>query len=239
MQHIRSLFFDIVFYTFSIFYFGLIFPFIFIFKDPFVLKVYFIFAKCQRFLMRKILKLEFSVTGKEHLDALKGQNYIVAMQHQSAFDTFIPPLIIDNFCIVLKRELFYIPIFGFYLKKLPAIFINRKQGISSLKNLLKESKRLFKKGKNLLIYPEGTRQPPFIQTKCQPGIYSIYKELHCKVVPISLNSGLFWPRKAPFKKSGCIDITIHPPILEGKSKQELLEQLNTVYNNTCKTPLKN
>ncbi|MBP9752762.1 MAG: 1-acyl-sn-glycerol-3-phosphate acyltransferase [Proteobacteria bacterium] len=230
MRYLRSFIFDAVFYSFSCVFFIVFFPFIFILKEPFVLRVYFAFAKCQEFFMKALLNLTFDIKGKEILNQLKGQNYIIAMQHQSAFDTIIPPLFLSNFILILKRELFYIPFFGFYLKKLPSIFLKRKAGISSLKHLLQLATYHFNRGKNILIYPEGTRQSPYIPTKCQPGIFVIYKGLNCKVLPVTLNSGIFWPKKAKIKWGGHIAIQIHPPLQEGLSKAELLSTLDNLYN---------
>lgn len=227
---IRSLFFDLCFYLFTIFYLGLLFPFLFVFKRNLAIRIYKGWAVVTVFLMSKILRLEIKVEGIDHYkEVVKSGPVIIACQHQSALDTIIPPLIFDNFSIVVKKELSMIPVFRQYLKFLEAIILNRSESITSIKNLLIQSKKQFEKGRNIFIFPQGHRAHPNECLPSKPGVFMLYKHLNCSVLPVSLNTGFFWTRKAFLKKGGTITIKILPVIEKNLDKKTFLSELDKHY----------
>lgn len=186
--------------------------------------------------MDKILNLKVNIQGLEIYEyhtKIDGP-LILAFQHQSLVDTILPSLMFNNFIIALKKELFYIPILGFYLKRLNFIFINRSKGSMSLKALLKESKKQHNNGYNILIYPQGTRVLPEDTSNIQPGVYAVQRHLKCKVLPVLIDSGKFWSRRSLIKKPGTIKVSILPPIDCGLDKDAFLNHLNDLYKSSQK-----
>jgi 1-acyl-sn-glycerol-3-phosphate acyltransferase len=226
MIYLRSLFFDTIFYTFSITYTICLWPFIFFMPTTSVFSIYKVWSKSVIFLLQKIMNIHVTIEGYEHIPT---RPCVIAFQHQSAFDTIIPSLIFNNFVFALKKELLFVPFLGTYLCKLKAIFLNRKKGVSSLKNLLRSALKVYQSGKSILIYPQGSRIHPGDKVPIQPGIYGLYNHLNCFVLPVSINSGHVWKRRSFFKSSGVIKIVIHPIIKKNLSKKEFLKNIEDIF----------
>lgn len=225
LKIIRSLVFDALFYIGTAVYLILMLPVCLLKKDIFVL--YKIWATGVLFLLRFVLRCSVRMDGFHHYqDALKSGPVILAIQHQSALDTILPALFFKNFKLIVKYELSKIPLFSLYLKKLGAIFLDRSDGLSSLKKMLKDSKSHFEKGESILIFPQGHRVCPFESYPVKPGIYALYRHLNCPVVPVTLNTGLFWPRKAFIKKPGKIFLTVHPALPLKMDQNAFLDLIN-------------
>lgn len=201
-------------------------PFVFFMPEKHVFSIYKLWSKLVILLLKKIMNIRVIIEGYEHIPATP---CVIAFQHQSAFDTIIPSLIFNNFVFALKKELLFVPFLGTYLCKLKAIFLNRKKGISSLKNLLRNALKVYQSGKSILIYPQGSRINPGDMVPIQPGIYGLYNHLKCFVLPVSINSGYVWKRRSFFKSPGVIKIVIHPIIKKGLSKNELLKNIDHIF----------
>ena len=173
-------------------------------------------------LLKHVVGLDYRVIGAENLP--KG-SAIYAAKHQSAWETLFLSRYLHYPAFVLKRELLAIPLFGWYLKKVGMIGIDRKAGASALRNMTRQSAEVFAQDRSLLIFPEGTRVAPGQQKPYQPGIAGLYGQLKVPVVPIALNSGLFWGRKAFVKKPGTITVEILPPIQPGLDRKSLMRDL--------------
>ena len=173
-------------------------------------------------LLRAIVGLGHRVRGTEHRIAGPA---IYAAKHQSAWDTLVFPLLLEQPAYVLKQELIRVPLFGSYLKQCGMIPVDREGGGSALKQLLKAARAAIADGRSILIYPEGTRTPPGERRPYHPGVAALYGDLGVPVVPVALNSGLFWGRRSFHKKPGTITIEFLPPIAPGLPRREFMREL--------------
>ena len=173
-------------------------------------------------LLRAIVGLGHRVRGTEHRIAGPA---IYAAKHQSAWDTLVFPLLLQQPAYVLKQELIRVPLFGSYLKQCGMIPVDREGGGSALKQLLRAARAAVAQGRSILIYPEGTRMPPGERRPYHPGVAALYGDLGVPVVPVALNSGLFWGRRSFHKKSGTITIEFLPPIAPGLPRREFMAEL--------------
>ena len=173
-------------------------------------------------LLRSTVGLTHRVRGVEHRIAGPA---IYAAKHQSAWDTLVFPLLLDKPAYVLKQELIRVPLFGSYLKQCGMIPVDREGGGAALKQLLRAARTAIAQGRSILIYPEGTRTPPGERRPYHPGVAALYGDLGVPVVPVALNSGLFWGRRAFNKRPGTITIEFLPPIAPGLPRREFMREL--------------
>lgn len=173
-------------------------------------------------LLRATVGLGHRVRGAEHRIAGPA---IYATKHQSAWDTLVFPLLLDQPAYVLKQDLIRVPLFGSYLKQCGMIPVDREGGGSALKQLRKAARAAVAQGRSILIYPEGTRTLPGERRPYHPGVAALYGDLGIPVVPVALNSGLFWGRRSFHKKPGTITIEFLPPIAPGLPRREFMREL--------------
>jgi 1-acyl-sn-glycerol-3-phosphate acyltransferase len=173
-------------------------------------------------LLRAIVGLGHRVAGAEH--RLAGPA-IYAVKHQSAWDTLVFPTLVDMPAYVLKQELIRVPLFGAYLKRCGMIPVDRQGRATALKRMLAAARAAVAAGHPILIYPEGTRTPPGERRPYHPGVAALYGDLGLPVVPVALNSGLFWGRRSFHKKPGTITIEFLPAIPPGLPRKAFMEQL--------------
>ena len=176
-------------------------------------------------LVLRLFKIDVKVINAE-LAHRKG--YLYASKHQSVFETIYFNELFYNPAYILKKELLNIPLFGTYLKKLGMIAIDRSQGIHSLRQVNQQTAEYLDQ-RPVIIFPEGTRTAFKDQPDLKPGIYSMYKSLNKPVIPLSLNSGKYWPRNNSIRK-GTIRIEFKEPIPPGLNKQDFLKKLKFEIN---------
>ena len=208
----RSLIFNILFYIWTFFIGFFSFPVFFI-NRKYDVKIWFLWIKGSKYLLKKIIKLEYEIKGDKNICINK--NAIYASQHQSAWDTIILPYLIGDCIILHKRSLLFIPVFGWHLFKLGMVIISRKKGANSLKKIINKTKFAMKDKRSVLIFPHGTRVKPQSKIKIQSGIITLYKHLDVKVIPIKVNSGYFWGKNKFIKYPGKIKIEFLKPIEPG------------------------
>ncbi|NVK17073.1 MAG: 1-acyl-sn-glycerol-3-phosphate acyltransferase [Methylocystaceae bacterium] len=176
--------------------------------------------------MRWITGIRYEVRGLENLPE---GGAIIACKHQSAWDTAIFVLLRLNTAYILKKELTKIPFYGWYVNRSGHISVDRSAGASALKDMVKDVKAALEKGRNVVIFPEGTRSNPGEPGDYQPGVAAIYTQTKQPVIPVALNSGLFWGRRSFLKKKGTIVMEIMPAIEPGLKRKEFMERLeNTI-----------
>ncbi len=168
------------------------------------------------------LKHEFR--GLENIP--KGQ-VIVACKHQSVWETFVLPILFPDFSFILKRELILIPFFGWYLLSAEQIAIDRAKGGKLLPQLVRKAKEIFAQGRQLFIFPEGTRRPAGAPPEYKFGVAQIYRETNTPVAPVALNSGLFWARRAFYVRPGTVVIEFLPVIEPGLGVRAFFTELQT------------
>ncbi len=224
----RSLIFYFVFYSWTTFFFTLFSPVRF-FKRKLTVSVSKIWSNSVMKLTKLILGIEFLVEGKDNIP--KKGPYIVASNHQCAWETFFLYFYFDDPVFLLKKELIKTPILSGYFRKLGFIFIDRDKGYSSLKLVLKSVDKLIKSGINtFLIFPQGTRVNVFQKVNLNPGFYAIHKSLGIPIVPINHDAGKFWINKSFKKNSGVIKVKIFPPIKNLSNKKVVLKKLEKIFS---------
>jgi 1-acyl-sn-glycerol-3-phosphate acyltransferase len=171
-----------------------------------------------------IAGLRWEFRGRENLP--QGP-MIIAAKHQSAFETFVFHLILGDPAYVLKRELLWIPFFGWYLGKAGVIAIDRSAGTKALKAMVKGAEAAVAENRPVIIFPEGTRAAPGAKNPYHSGVAMLYGALKCPVVPIALNSGLFWRRRGFLKKPGTLTIEALAPIAPGMDRKAFMAELET------------
>lgn len=182
--------------------------------------------------LRVLVGIKCKVKGKENLPA--DGRYIVASKHQSALETIAFHAILPLPAYILKKELIYIPFFGWNLLLTGCIAIDRSSGAKALRSIFSGTEKRLKENRPVIIFPEGTRTAPGATTKYNPGIGLLYEKCGVPVIPTALNSGYFWRKKAFMKQPGTITIEFLPAMPEGLSKREFLEQLQNRIETACK-----
>ncbi|MBO0332907.1 1-acyl-sn-glycerol-3-phosphate acyltransferase [Sneathiella sp. CAU 1612] len=175
-------------------------------------------------LLRSICNLRLEIRGEEYLPSGAA---IVAAKHQSAFETMIFHLITDDPAIILKKELLSIPVYGWYCRKTKMIAVDRKGHAAALKSMLAQAQHAMDDQRPIIIFPEGTRSPLDEDLPFQPGIAALYTKLQQPVVPVALNTGLFWPRRSFFCRPGVMVIEFLPPIEAGMDRKVFMKELKS------------
>lgn len=181
-------------------------------------------ARAQARLLKIVVGLDHEVRGAENVC---DEPVIYACKHQSAWDTFFFFLLFDRPAYVLKKELLKIPIWGQYARKCRAIAVDRDGGASALKSLVKDTKDRLAAGRPVIIFPEGTRTAPGHRLPYNPGIAALYAQCGVPVVPVALNSGLFWGRRSYRKYPGTITVDILPAIAPGMKRRDFMALLES------------
>ena len=221
---IRSVFFYFLVYLWTIFLGLICLPYLFL-PNKYLRKPVIIWINGILEFLKTICKITYEVKGLENIP---NHPIIVASKHQSTFETLLLFKIINNSVFIHKKELFLIPIFGLYLKKINMISINRSDGLKSMRKILKDSKEKIKKKHSIIIFPEGTRKKPGEKTKYKTGIIGIYKETESGILPVALNSGFFWPKSFFLKSSGKITIKFLELIPAKLEKNKILKKIESV-----------
>ncbi len=175
-------------------------------------------------LLRLLIGTDYQVSGRENLP---DGPFVIAAKHQSAWETIIFFLLIDRPAYVLKKELLAIPLYGWYARRGGHIAVDRKAGAKALRLLLEDSRRAIADGMVPVIFPQGTRTAPGTHLPYQPGIAALYRGLDLPVVPVALNSGLFWGRRAFRKRPGTIKLEFLPAIPPGTDRAGFMAGLET------------
>jgi 1-acyl-sn-glycerol-3-phosphate acyltransferase len=150
---------------------------------------------------------------------------LVAGKHQSIWETFAILTLLDDPCVVLKRELLFIPFSGWFGLKLRAIGIDRSAASQALRKMVKQAKREVAEGRQIVIMPEGTRKAPEDPPDYKPGAAALYGQLGVACVPFGLNAGVFWPRRKFLRYPGTIVIEFLPAIPVGLKRAEFQRRL--------------
>lgn len=177
--------------------------------------------------LRPLCGITVEITGREHLPA-RGPA-LVASQHQSAFDTIVWLLLVDNPAYVLKQELTRIPLYGGMCRKLGMIVVDRDGGASAIRSLLRDADRAMAEGRHIVIFPEGTRAAPGAVLPLQPGIAALAARTGLPVIPVVTDSGTSWGRRAWRRRAGTIRVAILPPLPAGLPRAELMTRLAALY----------
>jgi 1-acyl-sn-glycerol-3-phosphate acyltransferase len=218
---LRSILFNVLFYVTTALFVVLGSPLLFAPRSWAIaaLKVH---ARTELFLLKHIVGLDYEVRG---LDKLPKPPFLVASKHQSAWETFaLLPLFRDP-AVLMKRELFWIPFHGWFSYKFQMIPVDRAHGPAALRRMLHAAEKRIKDGREIIIFPEGTRRPPGSPPDYKTGIVLLYNALDVPCVPVALNSGVFWRRRSCYRSPGTVVVEVLDPIPPGLPKAEFLSRL--------------
>ena len=206
----RSLLFNVLFFVTTTLFVVIGSPFLFTPRSwaMAALKVH---ARFELFLLRVIVGTKIQVRGRENIP--EGA-CLVASKHQSAWETFALIPIFRDPALLMKRELFWIPFHGWFSYKFQMIPVDRDKGPAALRRMLREARKRIDDGREIIIFPEGTRRPAGAPPDYKTGIVLLYDALGVPCLPVALNSGLFWPRRTVLRRPGTIVVEILPPFLQ-------------------------
>ena len=181
-------------------------------------------SKGDLILLRLIVGQKMEVRGRQNLPDGPA---LIAAKHQAQWETIALIPMLPNAVIILKQELTKIPVFGWYIRYFGMISVDRSAGSAALKQLAADARREVDKGRQILIFPEGTRQPVGAPPSYKPGAIFLYGQLGVPMVPVALNSGVLWPRHRFVRYPGTITVSIMPPIPPGLPRAEALARLQS------------
>lgn len=174
---------------------------------------------------RTLVGLRYEVRGRENMP--QGP-CIIAMKHQSAYETLKLHHLFGDVAIILKRELMFIPFWGWYQAKAGMIPVDRGARGVAMASMLSGARKVMAQGRRIIIFPQGTRIKPGAVRPYKSGVAVMYEELSLPIVPVALNAGVFWPRHGFYIHPGTVVFEILPAIQPGLSRDEALKQLETV-----------
>ena len=182
------------------------------------------------FCLNLFLSTKITVKGKENI--ILNQKFFIASSHQSMFETFYLQTLFNSPIFILKKELLFIPLFGWYLKKIGSISIKRnkisKSNLDFYENI---SQAISNTNRPIIIFPQGTRVLPHERPPFKKGASKIYEKLKISCQPIAINSGYVWPKTGINQSHKTITISILKPISADLSKDEFLKILeNNIYS---------
>ena len=181
-------------------------------------------ATCCLWLLRQIVGLKVEVRGHQYIPTGAA---LVAAKHQSAWDTFgLIPLFADP-AMVMKAELGWIPFYGWFALKFGHLLVARQRGPAALRALIAEAQARVHDNRQIVIFPEGTRQPVSAAPAYKPGVVALYEGLNLPCIPVALNSGVFWPRRSLMRYPGTVIVEFLEPLPPGLERTVLREQLAT------------
>lgn len=220
---LRSLLFNVLFYV-NLVLFLVLGSWFFLMPRKTAIRALQAWAKTSVILLRVCCGTKMEVRGSENIPS---GPCLVAGKHHSFWETFALLPLFDDPTIVLKKELTYIPVFGWFALKFRMIPVERSAGSAALRNMVSRAKREIAEGRQIIIMPEGTRRAPDAEPDYKPGAAALYGALKVPCVPFGLNAGLFWPRRRFLRYPGTIVVEFLPVIEVGLKRQEFQERLES------------
>jgi 1-acyl-sn-glycerol-3-phosphate acyltransferase len=175
-------------------------------------------------LMGAICNIKVEIRGVEKIP---NGPLIVASKHQSMWETFALLQFFDAPLFIYKRELGWIPFFGWYLMKSGMIGVDRSGGMRSLMEMARRAPKEIRGGRQLIIFPEGTRTPVDATPNYMTGVGQIYASAAVPCIPVALNSGLFWPRRTFMRYPGTLVVEFLDPLPPGLARRDFIAQIRT------------
>jgi 1-acyl-sn-glycerol-3-phosphate acyltransferase len=179
-------------------------------------------ARASLWWLKVIAGTRMEVRGREYIP--RGAA-LLAGKHQSVWDIFALLPLLDDPALVLKKELTFIPLFGWFCLKFKMIAVNRSAGTAALRKMTADARQAAAEGRQVLIFPEGTRMAPGAEPDYKPGAAALYGQMNVPCTPFALNSGLFWPRRQFVRRPGAIIVEFLPPIEPGLDRKAFSRRL--------------
>lgn len=218
---VRSIGFNVLFYLNTLFLLMLALPTFFL---PYraIIWVATTWGRINLVLLRVVAGVRVEVRGAEKIP--KGP-LLVAAKHQSAWETFALVPLFDNPVFILKRELQWLPIFGWLTIKGRMVPVDRSAGSQALTAMVERARIELADNRQLIIFPEGTRRPAGAEPRYKFGVAHLYAAEGVPCIPIALNSGLFWPRRSIRMRPGKVLVEVLDPIEPGLDKDVFFKRL--------------
>lgn len=220
---LRSLIFNVVFYLHMAMWVVIALPTFFMPRSA-ILTIAKTWGRGSSWLMRVICNIKVEYRG---LEKIPQGPLVVASKHQSMWETISIIRFFDEPLYILKRELKWLPFFGWYLSKAEMIGIDRSAGGRALLDMTRAARDQVRRGRQLIIFPEGTRRPVGAEPRYKQGVGHIYSECGVPCLPVALNAGLFWPRRTFMRYPGTIIVEFLDPLPPGLPRDEFLKRLST------------
>ena len=221
MLVLRSLLFNVAFYANTILLLIALIPLLVFPRKTFLRGVQ-LWGRTSIWLLRVLAGTRLEFRG---LEKIPPGGLLVASKHQSIAETFSLLTIFDDPTFVLKRELRWIPFFGWYTMKAAQVPVDRKAGGAALADMNERARKEAARGRQVVIFPEGTRRAPGAPPAYKFGVAHLYGNLGVPCLPVALNSGLYWPRRRFIRRPGTIRIEILDPIAPGLPREAFFEIL--------------
>ncbi len=221
---LRSLVYNVLFYLLLVFWMIVGIP-TFLMPRAGIMTIARSWARSSVWLMRVICNTRVEYRGLEKIP--KGP-LIVASKHQSMWETFALLQFFDAPLFIYKRELSWLPLFGWYLMKAEMIGVDRGGGLRSLMKMARRAPKEIRSGRQLIIFPEGTRTAVDAPPDYLTGVGQIYASSAVPCIPVALNSGLFWPRRTFMRYPGTLVVEFLDPLPPGLSRDEFLARISAV-----------
>jgi len=218
---LRSFVFNVLFYLLLIMWLLIALP-TFLMPRGAILTIASWWAKSSLVLLRIVCGTRVEFRGVEKIP--KGP-LIVASKHQSMWETFALVPFFEQPLYILKRELKWIPFFGWYLLKADMIDVEREAGGKALRDMTRRAGVAVREGRQLIIFPEGTRRPVEAPPRYKHGVAQIYRESGVPCLPVALNSGLFWPRRTFMRYPGTLVVEFLDPLPPGLGRDEFIDRI--------------
>jgi 1-acyl-sn-glycerol-3-phosphate acyltransferase len=220
----RSILFNALFYANLIVHMIVALP-TFVLPHPVLRAFIRSYARSSLWLLRVVCGTRVEWRG---LDKIPQGACIIACKHQSLWETFALYAVLRDPIYILKRELMWIPLFGWYTWKARLIPVDRNAGLAALSRMTVRAQKELANAAQLVIFPEGTRRAPGAEPVYKPGVAYLYGKAGVPCVPLALNSGLFWPRRSLRRRPGTIIVEVLDPIPPGLDRQVFFTQLQDV-----------
>jgi 1-acyl-sn-glycerol-3-phosphate acyltransferase len=221
---LRSLIYNVLFYLLLAFWIIVAIP-TFVMPRSGILSIARAWARSSIWLLRVVCNVKVEYRG---IEKIPEGPLLVASKHQSMWETFALLQFFDQPLFILKRELRWIPFFGWYLIKANMIGVDRSAGGRSLLQMARRAGEEVRRGRQLIIFPEGTRTPVGATPNYKTGIAQIYVDCGVNCLPVALNSGLFWPRRTFMRYPGTLVVEFLDPLPPGLSRREFIARVSTV-----------
>ncbi len=220
---VRSAIYNVLFYALLVFWILVAIP-TFLMPPRAFMAIAKAWGRSSIWLMRVVCNTRVDYRG---LEKIPPGPLIVASKHQSMWETFALLQFFDRPLFIYKRELGWIPFFGWYLVKSKMIGVDRKGGARSLIDMARRATDEVQRGRQLIIFPEGTRRPVEAPPDYKPGIAQIYAKCGVPCLPVALNSGLFWPRRTFRRYPGTLVVEFLDPLPAGLPRKEFIAAIST------------
>jgi 1-acyl-sn-glycerol-3-phosphate acyltransferase len=218
---LRSLIYNVLFYVVLVFWLIVAIPTVAMRRTA-IIKIAKLWSRQSTWLLRIVCNVKVEYRG---LDKIPNGPLIVASKHQSMWETFALLQMFDHPLYILKRELTRIPFFGWYLIKAGMISVDRRAGGRALLKMVRQASEEVRNGRQLIIFPEGTRRPVGAPPDYKPGVAQLYASSRVSCLPVALNSGLFWPRRTFMRYPGTLVVEFLDPLPAGLPRKDFTAQI--------------